>query len=595
MDDILMHLPEKSMWEKELLRFANAPEVNRDLGHIMSYSCELRDEIDPEDSWILEAKQQKKWMARCTCSNCGEELITAKVRGKDAVLFYEGEDSQLYEVIGDPAGYAEGGQFIETADWDHVTCPYCGVDTTLIHSKKLRGDRTKQIMVETLETVNGKTAIMYWLINRRFCEYGGETDSVLPFMAEVILENGRMKAYSHRKSGFYGSMCADIRWKPYNGRFWPDEVAYSDWGSINSKKKGSFNFREKLPEMLGTTGEKTGIHQYIKAGGNYSGEYMKLWRAFHGVENLLNFGLFNIVEDILKEAYRYSADVLVEAKKYLNIGASKPHEILGISKADLRQWMKQSGGPTITDLQNLRWYYSLGGTLNAPAAAYQLKQYGGGLSALKEMHKRGEGIDLQKIEGYLLKQGLRKNDVRYLADARRFAAQLNPYTPLTHEQLWPRRLLETHDRLSRAVALILNDKDQGNFIRVADRLGDLEWTDGELRIVVPRSNEDLIREGETLRHCVGTYGPNHLAGKDTIFFVRRYKKPNTPYYTLDIDLTGRPRRVQLHGYGNEHHGQHKEKRHTIPKSVLAFCDKWEREVLHPWYLQKQNKKESIAV
>lgn len=589
MDDILMHLPEHSAYEKDLLIFANDKSVNSDLGHIMSYCCELHDGIDPEDGWLFEPEQKRHWVARCRCSACSEELVTAKQKGVDAVFFYEGEDGQLYEVSGDPAGYGEGGQIIRIPAGEKMTCPYCGAHAVLTHSSKIRGGRTKQIMVETLETVNGHTVIMYWLIRRVFGEYGTEEDTVVPFMAEAITKDGGLRAYTHRKIGMYGQANADILWKPYYGSRWPYEITYQDWGSINNKKKGAFTFKKKLPEMANTSGEKTGIYQYLKAGGRFTDQYIHLWQRFRGVENLLNAGLFSIVEGICKEAYRYSADVLSEAEKYLDVGKVKPHEILGISKTDLKEWLLAGKGPAIEDIKNLRWYYSLGGTLSACRAAVSLREFGDGISALKEMEKTDKSLNLEKIESYLKKQGLRKTDVAYLYDARRFARQLNPGAALTEVQLWPRNLLETHDRLSEAVALITDDENLENFIRRAKLLSKLEWTDGEYRIVIPKSNADLVREGEILHHCVGTYGKSHLIGRDTIFFVRRYKKKNTPYFTLDIDLTGRPKRNQLHGYRNELRGEHNGKMLKIPQSVLDFCVKWEKDILLPWYLEQQKK------
>ena len=105
-------------------------------------------------------------------------------------------------------------------------------------------------------------------------------------------------------------------------------------------------------------------------------------------------------------------------------------------------------------------------------------------------------------------------------------------------------------------------------------------------MILPKSYADLYQEGEILRHCVGGYSEEHISGSDTIFFVRHYRRPERSYYTLDIDMTDRPHRVQLHGYGNERHGINKQYRHTIPKKVLDFCDRWEREVLMPWYRDK---------
>lgn len=589
MEDILQYLPEHSMWEKELLQFADDRSNNDDLGHLMIYCCELSNGEDPELEWLFEPQGKSRWMARCMCSACGEELLTAKVKGQDAILLYEGEDSQIYEVMGDPAGYCEGGQLIETAAGDHITCPFCGADTVLIHSSKIRGSRTKRVMVETLETVDGHTALMYWLIVRNFSEYCGERTFIEPFMAEVITDNGKLKAYTHRKIGIYGCSVELPKWKLYYGQQWPEDIIYSDWGSINNRKKGAAIFRGAFSDMAGTTGEKTGIYQYLKAGGCFSQEYIRLWQRFPAVENLLNTGFFDIVEDCCMEAYRYSADVLTEARKVFNIDKVKPHEIMGISKSDLKVLQDKNIKLKSKDLKRLLWYYSNGGKLSAAEALEFVNRFDTGINALKEMGNRGEDIDLKKIYSYLQKQGLRPSDVRYLTDTRKFALQLNQGNPLTYEQLWPRRLMETHDRLSAAIALATGDGNEIAFQKKAEQLKPLEWTYGKLCITLPKRNSDLVREGEVLRHCVGTYGENHLTGKDTIFFVRKRNKRNTPFYTLDIDLTGRPKRVQLHGYGNERHGENKQYKHSIPKDVLAFCEKWENEILLPWYLNQQKK------
>ena len=108
-------------------------------------------------------------------------------------------------------------------------------------------------------------------------------------------------------------------------------------------------------------------------------------------------------------------------------------------------------------------------------------------------------------------------------------------------------------------------------------------------------------EGETLRHCVGEYGKEHAKGKKIILFIRHYRKPERSYYTLNVGFDGwRPYIIQLHGYGNEHHGPHKEYRHTIPKEVTAVVDRWQDEILKPWCAKQAKKaaqrakKEEIA-
>ena len=158
------------------------------------------------------------------------------------------------------------------------------------------------------------------------------------------------------------------------------------------------------------------------------------------------------------------------------------------------------------------------------------------------------------------------------------------------------RLFEMRMQLSRDVAAYklahLQDIYEKGFSETKAKYRALEWTDGELRIVVPCIEEELKQEGRILRHCVGTYGHGHVNGRP-IFFVRKYRRPERSYYTLNIDMTGAiPEEIQLHGYGNERHGDKKQYSHGIPQKVRDFVDRWEREVLTPWFYEQKRKEKA---
>ena len=55
-----------------------------------------------------------------------------------------------------------------------------------------------------------------------------------------------------------------------------------------------------------------------------------------------------------------------------------------------------------------------------------------------------------------------------------------------------------------------------------------------LILVVPKDGSELKREGEALHHCVGTYIDKVAKGETNIFFVRKEKEPDKPYYTLEF-------------------------------------------------------------
>lgn len=54
-----------------------------------------------------------------------------------------------------------------------------------------------------------------------------------------------------------------------------------------------------------------------------------------------------------------------------------------------------------------------------------------------------------------------------------------------------------------------------------------------LVLVVPKTADDLKREGAILHHCVGTYADKVAEGKTMILFIRKASDPDTPYYTME--------------------------------------------------------------
>ncbi|MCR5791361.1 MAG: PcfJ domain-containing protein [Lachnospiraceae bacterium] len=54
-----------------------------------------------------------------------------------------------------------------------------------------------------------------------------------------------------------------------------------------------------------------------------------------------------------------------------------------------------------------------------------------------------------------------------------------------------------------------------------------------LVLVVPKDAQDIKNEGETLHHCVGTYIEKVARGETSIFFIRKEKEPEKPYYTME--------------------------------------------------------------
>ena len=557
-----------------------------------------------------KGKRHSVWAARCTCTACMSEFYTEHIKtaGVKAFAMYNGEDGTLYPL--DPMDgvtpvaeeeiedYGFDPARVEIGENDQITCPWCGEVVVTMHRSRLKGGRTRQLLGCTVQNVWGYTAVIYWLTARRWYDDGSYDVWTYPRDAYVIGERGGITRYRHTRAT--GSFSTEVRmqdWQVANSCRDSVTVPYHDWGSTCNRKIGGVVWQQV--SIGKETGEKTGLEAYVKAGGKYPATYIKLWARNRAVENLVNAGWTGLIEDAISRYAEYNPRDLRSDLPGIDLKKKKPHEMLKMDKADFKAISRRGRKWDLKTARDWMDYKDCGGSCNALEFEMYYKESGQtGLDALIELRKQGDTLDFPKAKAYMDKQGLKLHNLRFLLDARKMAREMYPERELTPAELWPRRLRVAHDRLAELQAVRESVKKteelQSGFDAIRQMCGELEWGDGDLRIVLPKGNDDLIREGSVLQHCVGGYGKGHVEGRGVIFFVRKYRRPERSYFTLDINMTGgAPREVQLHGYKNEH--VRGDKQRKIPERVRSFVDRWKKEVLMPWYLAQQtDKKEKTA-
>ena len=99
------------------------------------------------------------------------------------------------------------------------------------------------------------------------------------------------------------------------------------------------------------------------------------------------------------------------------------------------------------------------------------------------------------------------------------------------------------------------------------RLGLTGFQKNGFRIVLPQLRTDLITEGQSLNHCVGSdgYYKKCMMGTVMIFFIRKQENPEKPFFTMEMDTTN-GRIIQLYGFGDC----------TAPKDVREFANAFSR-------------------
>lgn len=99
------------------------------------------------------------------------------------------------------------------------------------------------------------------------------------------------------------------------------------------------------------------------------------------------------------------------------------------------------------------------------------------------------------------------------------------------------------------------------------RLGLTGFQKNGFRIVLPQLRTDLITEGQSLNHCVGSerYYKKCMMGTFMIFFIRKQENPEKTFFTMEMDTTN-GRIIQLYGFGDC----------TAPKDVREFANAFSR-------------------
>lgn len=173
------------------------------------------------------------------------------------------------------------------------------------------------------------------------------------------------------------------------------------------------------------------------------------------------------------------------------------------------------------------------------------------------------GVTLERVRHYLMHQqragqsvaGVEQLWTDYLDAAEHLGLDLG-----NDVIRWPKNLVAAHDERCAAWAELQRQRKLEEDIKRAEehrkatveRYNKLrkqyEFVFAGLRIVIPSSPDEIIREGAALKHCVGGYAARHAEGKTTILFLRRTDQPEKSLVT--IEMNGKQLR-QAHGWKNE--------------------------------------------
>lgn len=278
---------------------------------------------------------------------------------------------------------------------------------------------------------------------------------------------------------------------------------------------------------------------YIRGLMTYLGEYSKS----PALEMVAKLKMHDIISDIIYEGRNNG--------RYVNWKAKSPDRFLKLSKEETRIYLKH--GCTLHEL--IAWKES-GKKEPLEEYIFMGKAFGG-----QEYRAAAEaiccrlGITLKQLYQYLAKQKGGKGVVLslfqlwkdYIDNCEKLKYDLKEQTVM-----FPKNLVERHDMAAAAVTY-QQDAELNKAYRRRYRTlkKKYEFERYGVRIVIPNTASEIVKEGNALKHCVGGYADRHMRGAVTILFLRKAQSPDEPYVTIEMGGTGGNSIRQIHGYRND--------------------------------------------
>jgi len=205
-----------------------------------------------------------------------------------------------------------------------------------------------------------------------------------------------------------------------------------------------------------------------------------------------------------------------------------------------------------------------------------LKAYGRGIpisDALREIDARAQFRHC-RLPGQICA-------VRALAYVKAMSMRIGTYTDYLHDcqrlgmdlsdtkVSFPRQFKRRQRMVQDQVAALRRREDEQRMAKldrtmaaVAEQWGWLECRRGSFRMVIPRTEGELVREGREMKNCLGQYADRISRGDSVVVFVRHAQRPEEAFVAVEYDAK-RGKVAQCYGISNG----------RPPKAVRDFVDR----------------------
>lgn len=451
---------------------------------------------------------------------------------------------------GDWAESRRGGRWkVSYKQGEVCGCPQCGAKVTVKHLS--RGFSTLRDVVDVVfygkSWINPHAVVVYAAHCER--DYGLaddrepwtlDTDVDIRGIAVAIYGRGAWK-FNRRVAAWetYGKTCVPQAYE------WRESKSLGAMAFQSSFYAGQIR-RCVLVDSLYEAIEDT---EFARA---WDDDYLRLYDGQDGLWALAMIAKYPCIEYLTKHRWtdfleRYLNGTL--PPRLLNWNGKDMASVLRLSKSRLGELKGQKLGVSPELVAVLQWADKNGVRMGAKLAA----------SLANACSHDGKGI-IPKLERTLalLPAGQRDRGIKYLAKQGR-RSDVEDYWRAEAELggdlsdgavAFPVRFREAHDRAVRRAKYkdnpIYDEKIKERFGKLNKAYG---FAFGGLVLRPATSCAEVIREGEALDHCVGTYVGKYANGDTNIFVLRRAVEPDVPWRTVEIARDGHV--VQDRGFHND--------------------------------------------
>lgn len=386
--------------------------------------------------------------------------------------------------------------------------------------------------------------------------------------ARIFLRHGKERTFYAK----YSYLTREVFWDDANfDYFYPGGMIRIENGPIYP-----YTFRKSLTK--GTKYQYSALEQLRKEPG------------FSPIEYLQRYEKYPVLEQMVKAGLRKLALQMDLSK--LNLKAKKPWELFGLTKDAFHRLRQINGGK-----EEILWFqYMEQQHLTLPNAVI----CGMAKEGIEPANISGVPLSPTVIYNYLKRQATGckgKRCMQELLGTWEDYLSMAAYLKMPMDQdmvLRPRDLLLAH----REVLSQCGGREKGlrvveianKFPRVEAVLASIkekyEYVGKTFSIVVPEKIEQIIEEGQALKHCLDRSDRyfERIANQESyIVFLRRTKAMEQPYYTLEIEPDGTTRQKRTVG-DNQNNDYHRAEK---------FLKKWQA-AIRPRLSQEDFERQEIS-